>query len=122
MKLSLGNLPQSLTEKELEALFSEFGTPESISIKRDKKTGTSLGYGSVEIENDAALKAIEKLNGKEIHEKKIVVVDSATLMNTKQSDKNKDKNQGSSKYHGSQTSENSSISTPRRSGGGGRGK
>lgn len=122
MKLSIGNLPQSLSEKDLETLFLEFGSPESISIKRDKKTGTSLGYGSIEMEDSAALKAIEKLNGKEIQEKKIVVVDSATLMNTKHSDKNKDKNIGSSKYHGSQTAENSSISTPRRSGGGGRGK
>jgi len=122
MKLSIGNLPQSLSEKDLETLFTEFGSPESISIKRDKKTGTSLGYGSLEMEDGAALKAIEILNGKEIQEKKIVVVDSATLTNPKHSDKNKDKNTGSSKYYGSQTSENSSISTPRRSGGGGRGK
>ncbi|TGJ99408.1 RNA-binding protein [Leptospira semungkisensis] len=76
MKISVGNLPQELTEEELEKLFSKFGKPEHISIKKDKLTGRSLGYGSLEMEDEAGKKAVEALNKHEISGKAITVVDA----------------------------------------------
>jgi RNA recognition motif-containing protein len=124
MKISVGNLPQSLTDEALKKLFSEFGKVESVSIKKDKKTGVSLGYGSVEMEDDAGHQAIEKLNGKELEGKKIAVVDAESL-NTSDDKSNKDKKTASSgKIHGGKGASSSfnAAAGVRRSGGGGRGK
>ena len=79
MKISIGNLDQSVTEEELSKLFETIGEISSLTIKRDKKTRASLGYGSVEMEDSIAEKAISTLNGKELHGKAIVLVDSNQL-------------------------------------------
>ncbi|EMO41970.1 hypothetical protein LEP1GSC074_0222 [Leptospira noguchii str. Hook] len=79
MKISVGNLPQELTEDELKKIFSEFGTVQEVHIKKDKTTGRSLSYGSVEMEDSAGAKAIAGLNKKEIQGKQIAVVDSEEL-------------------------------------------
>jgi len=120
MKLSIGNLPQSFTDEDLKKLFSGFGEITHLSIKRDKKTGTSLGYGSLELPDENGLKAIESLNGKEIEGKKIAVVDSASLL-SKDSNKNKDK-ATSQKINQKATGGGFVGGAVRRSGGGGRGK
>jgi cold-inducible RNA-binding protein len=121
MKLSIGNLPQSLSEEDINKLFSQFGTVESVQIKRDKKTNVSLGFGSVEMQDENAIQAIERMNGHELDGKKIVVVDSATLQ-VNLNDKNNKSGIGmNSKLH-SGKSGGGAVSTIRRSGGGGRGK
>ncbi|TGN13977.1 RNA recognition motif domain-containing protein [Leptospira ilyithenensis] len=81
MKLSIGNLPQSLNEDQLKALFSAHGTVTSVNIKRDKITKVSLGFGTAEVEDSSAEKAIQALNGKEVEGKKIVVVKHEDLAN-----------------------------------------
>lgn len=124
MKISFGNIPQNWTEKDIEKLFSEFGAVESISIKKDKKLGVSLGFGSLQMDDASAKKAIDSLNGKEFEEKKIAVVDASDLQ-TDKDDKNKSKNNtsGAGKIHGSKTSGGfSGGGMVRRTGGGGRGK
>lgn len=122
MRISVGSLPQSLNEEALKKMFAEFGTVEDVLIKRDKKTQTSLGYGHVDMPDDAGKKAIEKLNGKEIEDKKIVVVDAAQLHNDGK-DKNYEKPATNSKIHGSKfTGGGFSGGSVRKSGGGGRGK
>lgn len=123
MKLSVGNLPQSLTDEDLKKLFASVGSVESASIKRGKKTGTSLGYGTVEMADDHAKLAIEKLNGHEIEGKKIVVVDAASLQQDSKNKGSQKAGQGSGgSIHGSKVSGGFSGGTVRRSGGGGRGK
>ena len=122
MKLSIGNIPQTLKEEDLEKLFAEFGKIESVSIKRDKKTGTSLGYGSVEIAADSAEKAIQALNGKEIEGKKIAVVSASTLAGGHDSDKTKDKSSQNQKVNPKSAGGGFTGGAVRRSGGGGRGK
>ena len=53
MRISVGSLPQTLNEEALKKMFAEFGTVEDVVIKRDKKTQTSLGYGHVDMPDDA---------------------------------------------------------------------
>ena len=63
MNIYVGNIAWSMTEDELNALFSEFGTVSSAKIITDKYSGRSKGFGFVEMDNEAeAEAAIEALN------------------------------------------------------------
>ena len=63
MNIYIGNIAWSMTEDELNALFSEFGSVSSAKIITDKYSGRSKGFGFVEMDNDAeAEAAIEALN------------------------------------------------------------
>jgi RNA recognition motif-containing protein len=64
-KLYVGNLPFSTTGESLEQLFSEHGEVLSARIIKDRQTGRSRGFGFVEMEDQAADKAMEALNGQE---------------------------------------------------------
>jgi len=67
MNIYVGNISYNLTEDELRKAFSAFGDIKSASIIRDKQTGTSKGFGFVEMPNDEEAKAaISGLNGKEL--------------------------------------------------------
>jgi RNA recognition motif-containing protein len=63
--LYVGNLPFTATEEEVSAMYSEFGAVNSVKIIKDKETGRSRGFCFVEMEDDAAVKAIEGTNGKD---------------------------------------------------------
>jgi RNA recognition motif-containing protein len=74
MNIYVGSVPYDLTEKELENLFSEFGTVESAKIIEDRDTGRSKGFGFVEMPNsDEAEKAIAGLDEKEIKGRELKV-------------------------------------------------
>ena len=74
MKLYVGGLAYSVSESELETVFSEFGKINSVNIIKDRETGQSKGFGFVEMENDSdAKKAISSLNRKEISGRTIMV-------------------------------------------------
>lgn len=73
-KLYVGNLSQGVNEEDLRVNFTSVGVVRSVSIIKDKFTGTSKGFGFVEMENDAeAAEAIKKFNGGELDGKTIVV-------------------------------------------------
>lgn len=73
MKLYVGNLPFSVDDSKLKELFSGYETEETTVIK-DKFNGRSKGFGFVVINDDeAAKKAIEALNEKEIEGRKLKV-------------------------------------------------
>lgn len=59
----VGNLPHSIGEDELKALFEQKGSVDSVTIIRDNDTGRSRGFAFVDMatEEDAS-KAIEALN------------------------------------------------------------
>ena len=61
--LFVGNLPWSATDADLQAKFAEFGSVISARIVSDKFSGKSRGFGFVDMEDDAAKAAIEKMNG-----------------------------------------------------------
>jgi len=65
-KLYVGNLSFSMTNEELEGIFSEYGTVTSASVVVDRYTNKSRGFGFVEFAEDAdAIKAKEAVDGKE---------------------------------------------------------
>jgi RNA recognition motif-containing protein len=73
-KLYVGGLAYSVTDQELEGLFSEFGTVASAAVIKDRDSGQSKGFGFIELEDaDAAKKAIETMNGKEVSGRSLTV-------------------------------------------------
>ncbi len=62
----VGNLPFTVSEQELRALFEPFGEVGSIKLITDKETGRPRGFGFVEMEQSGAAAAIQALNGKEV--------------------------------------------------------
>ena len=73
-KLYVGGLPYETTEGELRSLFEQAGTVESVAIISDRMSGRSKGFGFVEMATDEeAQSAIEKLNGKELGGRTLVV-------------------------------------------------
>jgi RNA recognition motif-containing protein len=66
MKIYVGNLPFSATEKDLQETFSKFGEVSEVALISDKFSGRSKGFGFVTFANDEdAKKAIEELDGKD---------------------------------------------------------
>lgn len=73
-KLYVGNLPYSVRDNDLEAMFADYGTITSAVVIMDRGSGRSKGFGFVEIEDDAmADKAIEEMNEKDVEGRNIVV-------------------------------------------------
>jgi RNA recognition motif-containing protein len=65
--LFVGNLPFSIAESDLRALFEEYGVVERVNIITDRDSGKSRGFAFVEMADDqAAEKAIGGLNSKEV--------------------------------------------------------
>ena len=77
MNIYVGNLPYSATENSLRDLFEGYGQVATSKIVTDKFTGSSRGFGFIEMPNDSeAQKAIDELNGKDFEGRKIVVNES----------------------------------------------
>lgn len=62
-KLFVGNLPFSVTEESLRALFSAHGAIEKIALITDRDTGQPRGFGFVEMSGADAARAMQALNG-----------------------------------------------------------
>ncbi len=66
-KIYVGGLPYSTSESQLNDLFAEHGTVESVRVITDKFTGQSRGFGFVEMTSaEEANAAITALNGTEL--------------------------------------------------------
>jgi cold-inducible RNA-binding protein len=66
-KLYVGNLPFSTTTNDLEELFAQAGTVESVNIITDKFSGRSRGFGFVEMgTEEEAQAAIERFDGQDL--------------------------------------------------------
>jgi len=72
-KIFVGNLSFQTTEADLDGLFGQIGTVESVSIITDRATGRSKGFAFVEMSNEDADAAIQKLNGTELSGRKLTV-------------------------------------------------
>ena len=73
MKLFVGNLPWSVTDQDLEEMFSPFGAVGSAKVITDRDTGRSRGFGFVEMSDESARNAIADLNESEISGRKLTV-------------------------------------------------
>ena len=73
-KLYVGNLPYSVSDSDLQAMFEPFGTVESAQVIVDRDTGRSKGFGFVEMASpQEGQAAIEGMHDKEIGGRKLVV-------------------------------------------------
>ena len=65
-KLYVGNLGFDVTDKDLEGLFAQAGSCQSVAVITDKFSGQSRGFGFVEMSSDAeAQNAIKQFDGQE---------------------------------------------------------
>jgi RNA recognition motif-containing protein len=66
-KLYVGNLPYETGETELQELFAQYGSIESVRVMRDMATGRARGFAFVEMSTDEeARTAAAGLNGHEV--------------------------------------------------------
>src|SRR5260370_25170196 len=73
-KLYVGNLAYSVSNSDLEELFSKIGQVQSVAVIMDKFTGQSKGFGFVEMTNaEDASKAMEQFNDTELKGRNIKV-------------------------------------------------
>ena len=67
MKLYVGNLSFDTSSNEIQTLFAQAGTVESVSLIEDRETGRSRGFGFVEMSSsEEAANAIQKFDGREV--------------------------------------------------------
>jgi len=67
MKLYVGNLAFQTSSEELQSLFAQAGTVESVSLIEDRETGRSRGFGFVEMSTkEEGAAAIAQFNGKDL--------------------------------------------------------
>lgn len=73
-KLYVGNLGYSVTDNDLQQLFSQYGTVQSAKVIMDRDSGQSKGFAFVEMGSDAEAKAaIDALNGTELQGRALTV-------------------------------------------------
>jgi cold-inducible RNA-binding protein len=73
-KLYVGNLAYSVTDGDLENLFSQVGQVQSAAVVTDKFSGQSKGFGFVEMASaEEASKAIQQFNDTELKGRNIKV-------------------------------------------------
>ena len=62
-KLYVGNLPYETDETQLQSIFAQAGTVDTVSVVRDKMTGRARGFAFVEMSTDEeAQEAIKQFN------------------------------------------------------------
>jgi RNA-binding protein 39 len=62
-KLHVGNIPSTVSEDDLQAMFARFGPVDNVEIARDSGTGLSKGFAVVAMARDEdAVTAIGRLN------------------------------------------------------------
>ena len=73
VSMFVGNLPFSVDQSALQAIFEPFGAVVSAKVMSDRDTGRSRGFGFVEMESSQAKAAIASLDGKEHDGRKLRV-------------------------------------------------
>ena len=73
MKLYVGNMSFTTTEESLQALFSNYGEVQEVTIVTDRETGRPRGFGFVTMEDEAARTAIEALNSNDFEGRALTV-------------------------------------------------
>ena len=74
MKLYVGNLSFGTMEDDLQQLFSQVGSVESIAMVTDRDTGRSRGFAFVEMSSQSEGEAaIAKFNGSELGGRSLTV-------------------------------------------------
>ena len=78
MNIYISNLAVTVTDKELHALFSEYGEVQSVEIVHDGFTGLSRGFAYLEMSDDeAGQQAVKALNNSSFNNRLISVMVAA---------------------------------------------
>ena len=73
-KLYVGNLGYNVSKTDLEQMFAAHGTISSAQVIMDRDSGSSKGFGFVEMGSDEeAQSAIAALNGKSVDGRNLIV-------------------------------------------------
>src|SRR5215510_15134383 len=73
-KLFVGNLSFDVSENDLQDLFAQAGSVNSVNIMQDRATGRSRGFGFVEMATEAdSAKAISMFSGKDLKGRALTV-------------------------------------------------
>jgi cold-inducible RNA-binding protein len=73
-KLFVGNLSFDVTENDLQDLFAQAGTVNSVNVMQDRATGKPRGFGFVEMASEEDMtKAISMFNGKDFKGRALTV-------------------------------------------------
>lgn len=72
-KIFVGNLSFHTSDDQLRQLFEQHGTVHSASVVTDKFTGNPRGFGFVEMDDDAAQRAISAVNGQAVDGRNLTV-------------------------------------------------
>lgn len=62
----VGNISFSSTEDDIRNAFAQYGEVFNVKFVMDRETGRFRGFGFVEMDDAAALEAIQALNGKDV--------------------------------------------------------
>jgi len=73
MKIYVENLDGTIGNEQLKEIFSSFGEVKNAEVVKDLFTDVSRGFGYVEMEDDAAEKAISELNDTVMNDLKLTV-------------------------------------------------
>ena len=74
MNIYVGNIPYSMTENEVKALFEQYGEVSNARVITDRETGRAKGFAFVEMPNkEQAIAAIEAVNGSEQGGRSLIV-------------------------------------------------
>jgi RNA recognition motif-containing protein len=88
MKMYVGNLSRDILEEQVRKEFAAFGTVDSVTLIKDKYTGTAKGFGFVEmpvrLEAEAA---VAGLNDKEANGRKMVVNEARPMTDRRSNDR-----------------------------------
>lgn len=66
MNIYVGNLPYSMADDDLRAVFEQFGEVFSAKVIMDRETGRSKGFGFVEMEDNGGKTAIDELDQSDV--------------------------------------------------------
>lgn len=72
-KLYVGNLPFEVTKEDLIGVFEKYGSVWDCYLPMYQETGEPRGFAFVTLDEENAEKAIEELNGMELHGRPLVV-------------------------------------------------
>jgi len=99
MNIFVGNLSKEVSEQDLEKLFSPFGHVKSTKVIRDLFSGSSKGFGFVEMANqNEAISAINELNTHELRGQKITVNEARPKRNDSRGGRNRSDNRKGGRF------------------------
>lgn len=73
MRIYVGNMPYSMNEDQLRELFGQYGEVTDVKVITDRDTGRPRGFAFLEMADDSAREAIDKLMDHEVDGRKLNV-------------------------------------------------